>query len=146
MKKRGYIFTMDVFIAIIIIVVGIVVLLGMFSYAPEKAKTDELSTDVIGLLASIKIKELCTITSSSCSCTYTTLESICSEIDDEEISLLELFGQLYYTNRRDKIEPIVDEIFFTGEIFPQNYGLKIMLYDPDPPEKEEQLYPMVVAP
>jgi hypothetical protein len=146
MKKKGYIFTVDVLVAVLIIVIGLIVLLGLFHYAPEKARTEELSNDIISLLSYVKVGDVCTIQTGSCSCAYLSLTDVCADVQDDSISLLELFGQLYYMNEREKIDPIVDELFIQSGILPQNFGLEIMLYNPEDPSNMQQLYPKVLVP
>jgi hypothetical protein len=141
MKKKGYLFTLDVIIAVIIIIIGGIIVYSIMFYAPEKERTEILSNDVVGLLSDIKIYEVCQSTVYPCNCEYTSIEDLCSEIKNNQISLLEFLGQLYDDAiPRARIARIIDELLIQKKIIPANYDLEIILYNPDS-KVSYQLYP-----
>ncbi|MBN1157182.1 hypothetical protein JXA85_06165 [Candidatus Woesearchaeota archaeon] len=145
MKKKAYIYTLDVIIAIVILIVGLIVLYSFHIYAPQKEKTTSISQDIVGLLHETKIYELRLGSPTECnSYSYSTLDELCvsGDLFNDRISVLELLGQLYHENQREMIERIVDEMIIQPRIVPPGYKLEIILFDPGT-DSYEQLYPLV---
>ena len=142
--RRGYFYTLDVALALIILIVGIIMIAAIYFYSPEKEKAEALSSDVSGLLASTKLTDVCQDID-SCTCSYATLTALCSSgmTRNNQVTLLELMGQLYHDNQRQAIEDLVNETLIQPRIVPGNFQLEIVLYDPLLPEHIEQLYPLV---
>ena len=146
-KKRGYVFTLDVFVAVVILIIGVILLIGLMYYVPRKERTEALSTDIIGVLANVRVNDICSF-SPGCLCpSYPSVEAlICSEVKNERITLLEFMGQLYYDGNQAIIEQLVDEIIINQEIIPRNYELELRLYDLNNPADVKQIYPLIVSP
>lgn len=93
MQKRGYFFSIDAFIAMIIIVAGIVLILAQFTTKPYQMQTFLISEDFLNTLANTKIYEI--------------NDYDYSEIKDQKTnghitslsnSILEQMGEYYYRN------------------------------------------------
>ncbi len=145
MKKKGYFYTFDAVLAVIILVIGIILIASFYMYAPEKSMAQDISADMAGLLSDVRVDELCGAVPGTCSCPYPVLEDVCNEYTpaDKDMSILQLFGLLYFKNNRTAIDSIVDEMIIQEGILPDEYELQLMLEDPKDPGKLEQLYPLV---
>ena len=147
--RQGYFYTLDVVFAIVILMVGLLIVFGMYFYTPHKVKAEGITTDITGVLANIKLNDICSDID-NCDCRYESIKALCEEdptqIKNPQISLLEFFGQLYHDNRRDQIEVILNETIIDSRILPPGYEMQVLLYDPYNPSQIEQLYPIVEAP
>jgi hypothetical protein len=141
--RKGYVFSLDAVIAVIILVIGILLISAIYVYTPDKERTDMLNTDITGMLANVKVGELCADLS-TCSCSYPSIAELCANgrIWNSETTLLELFGQLYHENDRVMIERTINETLIDNGIIPGNFGLQILLMDPARSEPQ-QIYPLV---
>ena len=144
-NKKGYFYTLDASIGVLLLIVSLVIILGYYYFAPDREQTDAISHETISVLASTKVIDYCiTIVPGSCSCTYTSLTNACNAAKNTDVSMLSLIAQLYYLEERDHIENVIDEIFIQTGVHPNQYGLKILLTDPVT-RKEIQLYPVVIV-
>jgi hypothetical protein len=135
-KKRGYIYTLDVVIGAIILIIGLFLALGIYFYAPHKVKTDTIASDITGLLSSVQVKDVC----AGCDCRYSSLESACPYLTNPDMSIIELFGLLYHKNERGMIEDIMQEMVVDTRALPPNYEMQMTLEDGS---RQEQLYPLI---
>lgn len=143
MFRRGYMFTLDMLVAIIILIIGFFLMLGWFTYAPDKERTSALTDDVIGILSHVRLDEICDF-ESGCSCPYQSLDSLCAQIgQDPSLSILEFIGRLYHEGKMDHIESVIADLI-DDPVLPSNFGLQLRLIDPSSPENEVQIYPKVV--
>jgi hypothetical protein len=141
--RKGYVFSLDAVIAVIILVIGFLLISGIYIYTPDKERTDMLNTHITGMLADVKVGELCADIS-TCSCTYPSIAELCADgrIWNSETTLLELFGQLYHDSERITIERVINETIINNGVIPGNFGLQILLMDPAK-SGPQQLYPVV---
>jgi len=58
MAKRGQYFTIDAFIAMMVVVTGLILVFAISSYAPSSAQPELLSQEFVNTLAQTKIKEV----------------------------------------------------------------------------------------
>ena len=148
LKKRvkGYFYTLDVVIAIILLVIGLLVLAGSYFYSPYKPRVEGITTDISGVLANTRLRDVCPGLPDCSSCSYTTIRDLCgetpSQIKNPELSLMEFMGQLYHDMRREAIKDIIDEAIVRSGILPQHLDMQIVLYDPAE-DRLEQLYPLI---
>jgi hypothetical protein len=146
MHTRGYFYTLDVVVGLIIVVLGMVLLADLYFFAPQKEKTEAISQDVIGVLAAVTIEEVCPDPDPpGCGCNYDSLTLLCiaDQLKNPRISILELFGQLYSDDRRGYIEGIVQEMIVDTGLIPPNFNLEIIVYDPSDPSDFQQIYPAI---
>jgi hypothetical protein len=150
MRNKGYFYTLDVVVGLIIIVLGMVLLADLYFFTPQKEKTEAISTDVIGVLSAVTISDVCPgIQSYGCSsCNYNSIAQLCTQgqLKNPRISILDLFGQLYYDNRRGYIDNIVQEMIIDTSVVPLNFNLEIILYDQSDPTNLQQIYPAIPGP
>ena len=140
--KRGYIYTLDVAIAISIIFIGIIAFVGIYAFDPDTEATQRFATEIVSMLDTIELASLCTdIPPDPCVCTYDTVAEMCSagklRMDQSVLSGL---GELYYRGEREAIERIVDEILIDEGLIPLQYGFRLYLEDSG---TEHQIYPLV---
>ena len=138
--KRGYIYTLDVAIAILIIIIGIISFVSIYSFDPDTEATQRFTTELLVTLDTITLESLCT-DHQSCDCSSTAVSDMCSEgklrMDQ---SILSGFGELYYRGEREAIQDIVDQVIVSEGLVPPQYGFKLHLEDAG---VEHQLYPLV---
>src|SRR3989338_3198354 len=58
MAKRGQYFTIDAFVALLVVTTGLVLVLAVNSYTPSSGQPERLSQEFVNVLAQTKIKEL----------------------------------------------------------------------------------------
>jgi len=151
MGKKGYIYTIDAVIAVIILIIGLLVIAGFYVYTPDKEKTEDISEDISGLLASVHVGDLCPDINDCSRCSYTSLEIICDDpqiniLTNTEMSMLELFGLLYFRNNKTAIEYVINDTIIEKGILPENFEMQIILEDPKNPGEIEQIYPLIPIP
>jgi len=141
--KKGYFYTLDALIGVIILFIGLFFAAGYYFYSPESTRTEAITNDITGLLSDAKIGQLCDLYP-DCDCgSYNNLENACSELklSDDDMTLMELFGLLYHMNRRSYIEGIIQETIVDTNILPQTHDIQLVLNDPG--HGNQQLYPLV---
>jgi len=141
--KKGYFYTLDAGIAVIILVVGFLIIAAMYLYAPDKERTEAIGNDISGLIAQVTLDDICA-DMDICDCTYASVEELCEEgkIRNRHATIMELFGQLYHDNERRPIEAIVNQTLIDNGVLPGNFKLQIMLMEPAS-GRMVQLYPLV---
>jgi hypothetical protein len=145
MNKKGYFYTLDASIGVLLLIVSLVIILGFFYFAPERELTDAISHETIAILANTHMSDVCSnLNRGECSCSYPTLEAACDNgtIRNTDVSLLSLLGQLYSLEERELIGFIIHEVLIDSGVHPPQYGLRIMLTEPGSNE-QAQLYPVV---
>lgn len=144
--KKGYVFTIDLAIAVLILFVGLV----LFFYNAPSANdstyiTSQLSQDVVGVLAATKISDLCTgAGTSSCNCpNYPTLEPMCQTVvtEDEDNLLAHTAKTLSFgSTSADEYKALIKEIFVEkGVIDETRFGFSI-LYKTSVSAQPQSLY------
>ena len=140
--KRGYIYTLDVTIAIFIVIIGIIAFVGFYSFDPDTEATQRFTTELLTTLDTIQLESVCVSTSiGACDCTYQTVEDICSEGNIRmDQTILSGLGELYYRGEREAIERIVNEVLVEQDLIPPQYGFRLFLEDDG---ETHQKYPLV---
>jgi hypothetical protein len=135
--KKGYIYTLDVAVAAIILVVGLVVIIGMYFYVPDKPRTENLATDISGILSNTRVKDLCT----ACDCgDYDNVEAACPYATNDGMSLMELIGLLYSKGDYQKINDLIEEVIVNTDVLPETHGMQVVLKE-EASGATRQLYP-----
>lgn len=129
MNRKGYVFTLDAVLALIIIIVSLAILLSQLPEPTEDYYTDNIPTDIVNVLAYTDVQDLCTDVGvpASCECyQYEELEELaCSEfVKDPESSVLELISEFIVTGAptrsgaplQEQVEEVIHEIFTTRNV------------------------------
>jgi hypothetical protein len=134
--KKGYIFTLDAIIAILILIIGLALLFYQFSRQNQQVYfTEHLSDDVIAVLEDTKISDLCiNPAQNSCSCpNYPKLSVLVCDnsprLNDRNASILSMFAEVIETGTHttDEVSAIIHEIFVTKKVIDtRRFGLSIM--------------------
>jgi len=139
--KKGYFYTLDAVLAVLILIIGLMMIAGFYFYAPQKEKGDELTNDVVNIMATVKVSDICENTQ-PCDCEhYPSLENpdICRFLEPD-YTLMEDFGMLYHKNRRSTINDTITQLFVVPGIRPNNYEMQVLLTDgPD----THQIFPLI---
>ncbi len=118
MKKRGYFFTLDSFIATSIIVIGIALVLFARSNKPYEMQTSVLSQDVIGTTYSVKIYEL-----SDNSYLNELIEN--GNITRFENTVLQQIGEFCYREMNETATNFTEKVFI--RVIPSTYNFQILI-------------------
>jgi len=142
--KKGYFYTLDAVIGTAVLMIGLIIIAGLYFQVPEKEKTDALATDITGILSNVQIKDICPDVS-TCSCRYNAIIQACTSnlITDPELSLMDALGLLYHKNEFTMIEMIINETIIDQEIIPPSHDMALLLQDPAAPEHVQQIFPLV---
>jgi hypothetical protein len=134
--KRGYMFTLDVIIAIVILVVTTAILLDQLPEQRDDYYIDNMGHDIVNVLSHTRTTDLCTNLGepATCDCpNYDDLEPIaCNEnIRNTNASILELYSEALYTETIPNPGPTynasVHEIFVDHHIIDENrFGFSLI--------------------
>jgi hypothetical protein len=137
LNKKGYVFTLDLVISLIILIMGIALI--FYKYASVNKTiyfTEQMSEDIIGVLAYTRITDLCTNVNdpSRCDCpNYQSIKAVvCStspKLMDTDANLLSMTSEMI--ERRafsgDKVKEIIHEIFVTKKVIDEKrFGFAIL--------------------
>ena len=136
--KKGYMFMLDVAIAIVILLLAASLFFFKFFHADKTLYfTEQLSHDVVGVLGSTKIGDLCMGTeTASCQCpNYKKIEAIvCSgAIKDYNANLLSMISETIEKKSADQqqIKDMVHEIFVDKKVIDEKrFGFSLIYTDP----------------
>lgn len=139
MHKKGYMFTVDLTIAIIMLVIGISILFFRFASGNKTIYfTEQLSEDIIGVMSYTKINDLCNdVGESTCNCPhYINLTQIaCSQspciasLQDTDGTLLSMISEVITTGScpGEIIEDAINEIFVANNVIDEKrFGFALL--------------------
>lgn len=139
-NKKGYMFILDVAIAITIIIIASVIL--FYNYRSSNKiiyYTDQLSEDVIGVLSHTQIKDLCLKPGSpadeGCDCpNYKNLtQIICNKLlKDFDANLLSMMSELIETSSVDGriLKDLIRDIFVNKKVIDEKrFGFAVLYTD-----------------
>ncbi|MDD5086346.1 MAG: hypothetical protein PHV16_01210 [Candidatus Nanoarchaeia archaeon] len=118
MKKRGYFFTLDSFIATSIIVIGIALVLFARSNKPYEMQTAILSHDIIGTTYSVRIYEL-----SDNPYLNELVEN--GNITRFENTVLQQIGEFCYRGMNETAINFTEKVFI--KVVPKTYNFQILI-------------------
>ena len=139
--KKGYIFQIDMFFAITILIIGYLLISGNDRDEKLEIPIGTAAQNVMDVLSNVKISELCpdytinpVLLDNDCTCFNQQVESLCKndKLKNPDQSMLDYFGELYYTS---KLNPplILGNSFVRTDLF----GIELLLVNgPD----QEVLY------
>lgn len=117
MKKRGYFFTIDAFLAIAIITAGMILILSSHSFVPYQTQTMYLSEGYIDTLASVKLYEV--------NNPYIDELVLKGNITKLEQTILEQVGEFYITGRNELAAELIRNL--TQSLIPNQYGFELLI-------------------
>jgi hypothetical protein len=135
MNKKAFVFTLDMMIAIIVLIIGIVIMFYKFTSGLKTIYfTEQLSEDMIGVLSYTNIKDLCINPgeSSGCDCpNYRNLTQIvCSgNLRDMDANLLSMTSEVLERGLVDGnvTKNMIHEIFVTKQVIDERrFGFAIL--------------------
>jgi hypothetical protein len=116
-NKRGYFFTLDAFVAMGVIIVGLVLIFSLRSEPTENTQTEFFSRDMVSLFASTSIYEMNNEYVDELKANHT--------ITNTHYTVLEAVGEMVFLNKTDTARNLVANI--TVGIVPENYGFELIL-------------------
>jgi hypothetical protein len=134
--KKGYIFTLDAIIAILILAIGLAILFYQFSRQNQAVYfTEQLSNDVVGVLEDTKLGDLCVNPAqAACGCpNYPRLAVlVCDDsprLNDRNASILSMFAEVIETGTHttEEVRETINEIFVTKNVIDtKRFGFSVM--------------------
>ncbi len=116
-NKRGYFFTLDAFIAIGIIALGLLLVLFAQSYKPYETQAVFLSQDFIDALTSTKVSEV------NNQFVFDLIGR--GNITSLDNTILEQAGEFYITGQKDLATEFIGQV--SGDIVPVQYGFELLV-------------------
>lgn len=120
MKKRGYFFTLDAFLALGILVIGVAILMSSYTRTPEKEQTTNIAEDTLNFFANTKIENF---NNPYFGASGTFVQE--GYIKDTQKTLLQQLGQFYYDSELDKAESLITNVTKELILFQYNYEFLI---------------------
>lgn len=133
-NKKAYMFTVDLVIAIIALIIGLALLFYKFASVSKTIYfTEQISEDIIGVLAYTKTSDLCVnIWNDECDCpNYPNLEDVvCRELlHDKDTNLLSVMTEVIETGAYsgEEVKAIIREIFVEKNVIDEKrFGFAIL--------------------
>jgi flagellar basal body-associated protein FliL len=135
MNKKAYMFTLDLTIAIIVLVIGVAIIFYNFISSNKTIYfTEQLSEDIIGVMAYTNLDDLCTDlnTPATCKCpNYPNLTMIACEpqLRDTDASILSALSEVITRGLVDGpvVENVIREIFVTKKVIDEKrFGFALL--------------------
>jgi len=117
--KNGYFFTLDVFIALAVIIVGLAIIFSYSPFSPPQSQTAISSQDLMNELASIKISEIST--------PFVQLLIENKTITNLENSILEQVGEFYVLHQYELARNV--SWYTISNFLPPQYGVMLIIND-----------------
>ncbi len=115
--RKGYFFTLDAFIAMGIIVAGLVFVLTAYSYRPVTSQATVLGSDLMLSLANTKVTEI--------NNDYVRNLTLNGTITNSDNSLLQQVGEFYVNNQNSMGREFVRNV--TNNLIPVQYGFELRI-------------------
>ncbi|MBT4648114.1 hypothetical protein HOA56_00230 [archaeon] len=135
-NKKAYYFLIDSIVSILILGMGFMVISSFTPKSSNDVFQETLANDIMELVASTKINELCPRIENNIPCSISSLNEVYIDpnigIHNINNTILELVGELYTKNPMEvSSEIIYDEILETIAFRDDIYGIKFELIDGD---------------
>lgn len=125
--RRGFIYTIDAAIAILLLVIALVALFGSYVYAPKSDAVNAMGSDVLQLLSQTRMSDLC---SATCSCAYDSLVPLCRLPSfDRNATLLGVIGQAHARGDDQLATAAVGDVIRGSGAVPKSLGVQVVLTD-----------------
>lgn len=134
-SKKAYMFTIDLVIAIIALIIGLALMFYKFSSVNKNIYfTEQISEDIIGVLAYTSTHDLCLNLGNSSTCTcprYQNLSQVvCGGLlQDPDTNILSLISEIIETGAYsgNSVKGIINEIFVTKNVIDKKrFGFAIL--------------------
>ena len=135
LNKKGYVFTLDLVIALVVLIIGIFLIFYKYASVSKTIYfTEQMSEDIIGVMAYTNIRDLCDIGADSCTCPlYTNLDLIvCDHVPklrDTDTNLLSMTSEMIETGAFEGyyVEDLIWEIFVKNRVIDEKrFGFAIL--------------------
>jgi hypothetical protein len=124
---RGYIYTIDAAVAILIIIVALIPLFATQFYAPQSTDANALTNDIIQLLTETRMSDVC---DSTCGCVNVELQRLCVLPNfNREAPLSAAFGEAFFRGHDDDVEDAIEAILRESGAVPESHGIQVILTD-----------------
>ena len=135
LNKKGIIFTLDVTIAIIVLLIGLILI--FYSFKPSSRTvyfTEQLSEDIIGVLSYTKVQDLCVNVGAATGCNclnYPNLTNISCNPNLRSIdgSILSVFSEVIERQMVNGtvVKGVIGEIFVTKNVIDKKrFGFAVL--------------------
>ncbi len=147
--KKGFVNMIDVVIAVILLVIGILLLLYNMPKSQEKFFfSDMVSNDIIGVLSRTSITEVCENPGLSeaegCECRHynqTLSKLVCTDtLQNPKESIMEMLAEVIETGTANQtdIDSVITDMFVTKKIIDEKrFGFSIIYTDPVTKQQHE---------
>jgi hypothetical protein len=133
-NKKGIIFTLDVTIAIIILIIGLVIIFYTFKPGSRTVYfTEQMSEDIIGVMAYTNVKDLCINTGAAgCTCpNYPNLKTIVCDpnVRTTDGSILSVLSEVIERGlvSGTVVKDVIKEIFVTNDVIDEKrFGFAVL--------------------
>lgn len=117
MQKRGYFFTLDAFVAVVILVIGILIILSAQSFKPYETQTLFISEDVMAYLSGTNVQEI--------NEPYINELRSNGTIKNFDSTLIEQAGEFYANNDKQAAAELIKAAI--KSIIPPQFGYQILI-------------------
>lgn len=132
--RRGYFFILDAFLAMSVLVLGMLIVYSFRSYSPSQVQPILLADDVMESLSSNKVGDL----AGNISGAGIYVQDLINKriITTKENTLLEQIGEFYYLGNESLCRSFAANI--TNQLVPRQYGFMLYIHD-DPTDLDNSL-------
>jgi hypothetical protein len=121
MNKKGIFFTIDVILAITVLVIGMAVTFAAFIESPTYIQPRSLSSTLMNFFVSTNIDEL--------NVPYVTELAVDNTIDNSDDSIMVAMGKLYSQGKRDILVNMVRNITYSNDLVIDPFDFAIFIRD-----------------
>lgn len=133
--RKGYFFLLDAFLAMSVLVLGMLIVYSFRSYSPSQVQPILLAADVMESLSSNKVGDLAGEVSGAGFYVQSLLNN--GNITTMQNTLLEQIGEFYALNNTELARDFTRNI--TNVLVPSQYGFMLYIHD-DPTDPDYSIY------
>ncbi|MEM4397494.1 MAG: hypothetical protein QW757_02615 [Candidatus Woesearchaeota archaeon] len=122
--KKAQFFIIDAIFSIIILIMGYLMLFSNFKIENQQINIESQAENIYKIFSEIKAQDLC-------------FDNYCNNKKLEELylnneinlnqTLLDVFAELYYKNKKDKLFDLIENITLSYDLIDERYGIKIFI-------------------
>ncbi len=121
MKRRGYFFSLDAFIASSLVVIGILIITLFYTYRPYDVQSTLLSQDLVDTMSSVRVIQL--------SDNYTRQLIRDGNITNPYNSIFQQIGEFCYEGKNETAKEFAENVVIG--IMPESYNVQITVREGD---------------